>query len=128
MKGWQGKILEVDLTSGKVEWQPLDRLTAQKFLGGRGLNSYTLMKDVRPGTDPLGPDNVLCIAPGVLSGTPLAMSSRVEVSTFSPYSGILGDGSAGGMFPTFLKLAGVDQVVGRSRCRGRQALPVSSKY
>ncbi len=120
MKGWQGKILEVDLTSGKVEWQPLDRLTAQKFLGGRGLNSYTLMKDVGPGTDPLGPDNVLCIAPGVLSGTPLAMSSRVEVSTFSPYSGILGDGSAGGMFPTFLKLAGVDQIV----IRGASSSPV----
>ncbi len=120
MNGWQGKVLDVDLTSEKIQWHPLDPETARKFLGGRGLNSYTLLKDVKPGIDPLGPENVLCIAPGVLSGTPLPLSSRVEVSTFSPYSGILGDGSAGGMFPTFLKLAGVDQLV----VRGASSSPV----
>jgi len=111
MYGWQGSILMVDLSAGTVNTEPLDPEIAAGFLGGRGLNSYTLFKGIRPGTDPLGPENILCIAPGVLTGTPLPLSSRVEVSTLSPYSGILGDGNAGGMFPTSLKLAGFDQVV-----------------
>ena len=120
MHGWQGRILEVDLGTGHVEWKGLDPGIAKKFLGGRGLNSYTLLSSIPPGIDPLGSENILCLAPGVLTGTPLALSSRLEVSTLSPYSGILGDGSAGGMFPTFLKLAGVDQVV----IRGVSPAPV----
>ena len=120
MHGWQGTVLNVDLTRGKVEKAGLDREAAALFLGGRGLNSYTLFNEIGPGTDPLGPENILCIAPGILSGTPLPLTSRVEVSTLSPYSGILGDGSAGGMFPAFLRLAGYDQVV----IRGRSPEPV----
>ncbi len=113
MNGWQGRVLDINLTEGKVDWKDLDPWLAENFLGGRGFNSHTLFMNTAPGTDPLGPDNILCLAPGVLTGTPLPLSSRLEVSTLSPYSGILGDGSAGGMFPTFLKLAGVDQVIVR---------------
>ncbi len=111
MRGWQGKVLDVDLTTGTVVWRHTDVTVAERFLGGRGMNSYTLIKNISSPTDPLGPDNILCLAPGVLTGTPLPLSSRIEVSTLSPYSGILGDGSAGGMFPTYLKLAGVDQII-----------------
>ena len=91
-------------------------MVARNFIGGRGFNSLTLFKEVKPGIDPLGPENVLCLAPGALTGTGLPLSSRIEVSTLSPYSGILGDGNAGGDFPTFLKRAGYDQIVitGRS--------------
>ncbi len=113
MYGWQGRVLDVDLTAGHVEWKELDPWLSENFLGGRGFNSRTLFTNIGPGIDPLGPENILCLAPGVLTGTPLPLSSRLEVSTLSPYSGILGDGSAGGMFPTFLKLAGVDQVIVR---------------
>jgi aldehyde:ferredoxin oxidoreductase len=95
MPGWRGTVLRIDLTAEKITKQSLDRLVARNFIGGRGFNSLTLFKEVKPGIDPLGPENVLCLAPGALTGTGLALSSRIEVSTFSPYSGILGDGSAG---------------------------------
>jgi aldehyde:ferredoxin oxidoreductase len=111
MLGWRGTILRIDLTAEKITKQPLDRLVARNFIGGRGFNSLTLFKEVKPGIDPLGPENVLCLAPGALTGTGLGLSSRIEVSTLSPYSGILGDGNAGGDFPTFLKHAGYDQIV-----------------
>lgn len=103
MPGWRGTILRIDLTSEKITKQPLDRLVARNFIGGRGFNSLTLFKEVKPGIDPHGLENVLCLAPGALKGTGLGLSSRIEVSTLSPYSGILGDGNAGGDFPTFLK-------------------------
>ena len=111
MYGWKGTVLRVDLLRNEVTEQPLDESVAKNFIGGRGLNSKTLFDEVKPGTDPLSPENVLCFAPGPLTGTPLGLTSRLEVSTLSPYSGILGDGNAGGSFATFLKWAGYDQIV-----------------
>ncbi len=111
MFGWTGRVLDIDLTSSQVHDLPLDKNLALTFLGGRGLNSKILFDRVRPGTDPLGPDNVYCVAPGPLSGTVLGMSSRVEVSTLSPYSGILGDGNAGERFATVMKRARADQII-----------------
>ena len=111
MFGWCGVVLEVDLTRGTLEKKALDPTVAQKFLGGRGLNAKTLFDRLGPGIDPLGPENVLCLAPGLLSGTPLGLSSRLHVSTLSPYSGIIGDGNVGGGMAEVLKQAGYDQIV-----------------
>ena len=111
MYGWRGTILRIDLTKNEITKQPLYETIARNFIGGRGLNSKTLFDEIKPGIDPLGPENVLCLAPGPLSGTPLGLTSRLEVSALSPYSGILGDGNAGGSFATFLKWAGYDQIV-----------------
>ncbi len=111
MHGWMGAVLRVDLTREKVVKQPLDKEAAAKFIGGRGLNSKVLFDEVRPDIDPLTPKNVLCLAVGPLTGTPFTSSSRIHVSTLSPYSYILGDGNAGGAFPAFLKFAGYDQIV-----------------
>lgn len=119
MYGWQGTILVIDLTEGRITKNPLDPQVAHQFLGGRGLNSKTLFDLVKPGIDPLGPENVLCLANGPLSATPLGLTSRLEVSTLSPYSGILGDGNAGGGFAAALKRAGYDQIV----ILGRAAQP-----
>ena len=109
--GWCGTILDIDLSTGSIVKRKLDREDALFFLGGRGLNSKTLLDRVPPGTDPLGPGNILCIAPGVLTATSLGLSSRLQVSTLSPYSGILGDGNAGGTFAYVMKRAGYDQII-----------------
>jgi len=122
MHGWRGTILRVDLTREKITKQPLDESVARDFIGGRGFNSKTLFDEVKSGIDPLGPENVLCLAPGPLSGTPLGMTSRLEVSTLSPYSGILGDGNVGGSFAAFLKRAGYDQIVITGRASGPKYL------
>ncbi len=111
MYGWGGKVIYIDLTREKVVVQPLSETEAKMYLGGRGLNSYRLFKMVKPGIDPLSPDNVLCIANGVLAGTVLSMTSRTEISSLSPLTGILGDGNAGGEFSAILKHAGYDQIV-----------------
>jgi aldehyde:ferredoxin oxidoreductase len=109
--GWCGTVLEIDLTEKRTTRRELDREEARLFLGGRGLNSLALLDRVPPGTDPLGPENVLCLAPGVLTATLLGLSSRLHVSTLSPYSGILGDGNAGGSFAYVMKRAGYDQII-----------------
>lgn len=111
MHGWNGVVLRVDLTKGKVVKQPLDKEAAKNFIGGRGLNSKVLFDEIKPGIDPLGPENVLCLSSGPFTGTSLSLTSRIEVSTLSPHSNILGDGNAGGDFPAFLRFAGYDQIV-----------------
>src|SRR5690606_37880240 len=115
MYGWAGATLRIDLTTSSIERRALDAGRARKFLGGRGFNSRVLWEEVAPGTDPLGPGNVLCYAPGMLTGTPLALTGRVSVSTLSPLGGILGDGSGGGEFAWQLKRAGYDQIVVKGR-------------
>ncbi len=111
MYGWWGTVLRVDLTREKVVKQPLDKETAVKFIGGRGLNSKVLFDEIKPGIDPLGPENVICLSSGPLTGTSVGLSSRIEVSTLSPLSYILGDGNSGGDFPAVLRRAGWDQII-----------------
>ncbi|MGL1861525.1 MAG: aldehyde ferredoxin oxidoreductase family protein [Pseudodesulfovibrio sp.] len=111
MNGWTGNVLRVDLTAQTLETHDLDPTLAKDFIGGRGLNSQVLFKEVPPNCDPLSAENVYCVAPGPLSGTSLGLTSRVEVSTLSPYSGILGDGNSGGTFAFQMKRAGLDQLV-----------------
>ncbi|MGW8161350.1 MAG: aldehyde ferredoxin oxidoreductase family protein, partial [Desulfobulbales bacterium] len=119
MHGWAGSILRVNLHAETIQKLPLDQDVIRFFIGGRGLNSLTLFNEIPPGIDPLSPDNVYCLAAGPLSGTILGLTSRVEVSTLSPYSGILGDGNAGGSLAFMMKRAGYDQIV----LTGRTANP-----
>jgi aldehyde:ferredoxin oxidoreductase len=111
MFGWMGKVLRVDLDKEKITKEPVDEAVAMSYIGGRGFNSLTMFKELKTGIDPLSPENILCFAPGPLTGTPLSLTSRIEVSTLSPLSCILGDGNAGGEFPAILKKAGYDQIV-----------------
>jgi aldehyde:ferredoxin oxidoreductase len=127
MYGWSGSILKIDLTKGEIKKVPLSKMIAMNFIGGRGLNSKTLFKEVKPGIDPLGQENVLCLAPGPLTGTPLGLTSRLEVSTLSPYSGILGDGNVGGSFATFLKRAGYDGVKITGRATSPRYLSIENE-
>lgn len=117
MNGWTGRTIDIDLTAMTVRTPPLDRDLAVSFLGGRGLNSKILFDRIPPGIDPLAPENVYCIAPGPLSGTVLGMTSRMEVSTLSPYSGILGDGNAGERFASVMKHARADQIIITGRAK-----------
>ena len=118
MFAWCGTVLRVDLSCRQCLRQPLDTSLAKRFLGGRGFNSKTLLDEIAPNSDPLGPENLICLAPGVLSATPLGLSSRLHVSTLSAYSGVLGDGNAGGSLALVLKRAGYDQIVIGGRAAG----------
>jgi len=64
--------------------------------GGRGMTSLIVSKEVPPLCHPLGPKNKLVIAPGLLSGTSAAMSSRLSVGCKSPLTGTIKESNAGG--------------------------------
>jgi len=64
--GWAGTILDVDLSTGKIEKLPLDRDRAIKHLGGLGFGTRTLFDEVGPEVDPLSPDSIISIGNGPL--------------------------------------------------------------
>jgi len=111
MYGWMGTILKVDLTREKIFKEPLDRDLAANFLGGRGINSKILYDEVKPGIDPLSPDNVLIFGAGLLSGTIAPSCGRLTITAKSPLTGIHGDANSGGHFAPEMKFAGYDHIV-----------------
>ncbi len=115
--GYTGKTLRINLSRGKITVHRLEKELMVNFLGGRGFNSKRLFDEIKPGLDPLSPENKLIFATGPLVGTMFPTASRFNVSAKSPLTGILGDSNAGGHFASEMKFAGYDQIIleGRSK-------------
>ncbi|OGO47169.1 MAG: hypothetical protein A2W34_04565 [Chloroflexi bacterium RBG_16_64_32] len=102
-----GKILNVNLSSGVMEAESLPEEMYRNYIGGYGIGARLLFDRIPSGADALGPDNILGLFPGLLTGTPL-FGSRFQVVAKSPKTGGWGDANCGGDFGPFLKHAGWD--------------------
>lgn len=111
MYGWTEKLLRIDLTSRTAVKEDISREALQLVLGGRGMNSLILYREVPTDCDPFAPASRLIFGAGPLSGTRCPSSPRCTVSAKSPLTGILGDANFGGFFAPHLKRAGYDHVV-----------------
>jgi len=109
-KGFNGKMLAVNLTSGEVTVERPDESLYREYLGGYGIGARMLWDRVAPGVDALGPDNMLGMFAGLLTGTPL-FGQRWQVVCKSPLTGGWGDANCGGDFGGVLKLAGWDGIM-----------------
>lgn len=118
--GYSGKLLHVDLTNRSIEVEEQDEAYYRSYLGGRGIGYHQLMKMVPPGTDALAADNILVLATGVMTGSPMAASCRFAAVGKSPLTGTAGESEAAGFFGPELKKAGFDAVV----LKGRSDTPV----
>jgi aldehyde:ferredoxin oxidoreductase len=110
MKGVMGKILKVDLTSKECSEEIIDDNIYDKFLGGIGLATYILHRDIKKGAEPLGPENVLGFVSGALTGTGSFVTGRFLVTGKSPLTGGWGDANCGGTFSPGIKQAGYDGI------------------
>src|SRR3990172_6027613 len=113
--GYTGKILRVDLSAGTTGVEEPPENFYRTYVGGEGFVGYYLLKEVPPGADPLGPENRLIFAAGVLTGTPLAGGGRNCVGAKSPLTGGYGAAEGGGYWGAELKHAGFDAVVVQGR-------------
>ncbi|MEW6622325.1 MAG: aldehyde ferredoxin oxidoreductase C-terminal domain-containing protein [Bacillota bacterium] len=82
-----------------------------KMLGARGLTSTIIADEVDPGCEPLGPENKIVFAPGLLGGTIVPCSSRTSVGTKSPLTGGIKESSSGGPGGTDLGRLGVKALI-----------------
>ena len=71
-----GKLLHVDLTTRQTRTEEISEPMMRKYMGGGALASYILLRDLPPGVDPLGPDNVLVFMTSVINGLSLSGSNR----------------------------------------------------
>jgi aldehyde:ferredoxin oxidoreductase len=105
-----GKMLNVRLNSGTIEVEQIPEQMYRQYLGGYGIGSRLIFDRVPAGADPLGPDNVLGLFPGLLTGTPF-FGIRYQAVAKSPKTGGFGDANAGGDFGPYLKNAGWDGIM-----------------
>ena len=109
--GYTGKILHVDLNSGILRTEEPGDEFYRLYMGGSAMGMHYVLKNTPPGTDPLGPENVLALFTGVLTGTPISGQSRLTSVARSPLTNAIGDAQSGGFFPAELKFAGFDGIV-----------------
>jgi aldehyde:ferredoxin oxidoreductase len=103
------KFLRVNMASQKVMVEEVPQ--AYLGLGGRGLTSTMINADVPPTCNPLGPENKLILAPGVLSGTSLVNTSRISIGAKSPLTGTIKESNAGGTVAAALGHLGITAII-----------------
>ncbi len=108
--GYMGKVLFVDLSTGKLKDEALEEKLCRDFIGGYGLGARIIYSHQKTGVDPLGPENILGFLTGPLTGTPTPTGTRYTVVAKSPLTGTWGDANSGGEFGPYLKFAGYDGV------------------
>jgi aldehyde:ferredoxin oxidoreductase len=103
------KIIRVNMSDRTIRVGEVPRQYAG--LGGRGLTSIMIGAEVPPQCDPLGPDNKLIFAPGLLSGTSMVNTSRISAGAKSPLTGGIKESNAGGTAAAALGRLGIAAIV-----------------
>lgn len=124
--GYAGRLLYVDLTTGRYRTEPLDMAVARDFIGGCGIGERLLCDILQPGTDPLSPANPIIITAGPLVGSGVPGAAKIEMLTKSPASAratekrhYIPRASGGGRrFGVMLKRAGYDVLIITGRASG----------
>jgi aldehyde:ferredoxin oxidoreductase len=90
------KILRIDMGSPGGPKATIEPIGEYAGLGGRGLTSIIVAKEVDPMCHPLSSANKLVLAPGLLTGTSASTSGRISVGCKSPLTGGIKESNAGG--------------------------------
>jgi len=117
--GYAGRVLRVDLTTGKTRFEKLDEETAKKYIGGIGLGMKLWLDNSKAGVDAFNPDNPLILAVGPVSGTmfPTGGNGHAFISK-SPATNAVGEAVSHGTFGTEIKRAGYDAVILTGKAEG----------
>lgn len=111
MNGANGKVLWVDLTSGKTREERVPPETFKRWLGGYGLAIGLVYERIPRGCDPLGKENILALAPGLLTGSLAPITGRSFACAKSPKTGGWNDSSIGGHCGAAMRRSWYDAVL-----------------
>ncbi|MGA2533051.1 MAG: aldehyde ferredoxin oxidoreductase family protein [Candidatus Aminicenantales bacterium] len=115
MNGWTGQILRVNLTTKTFRVETFTEEFAHKWIGGRGFAVKILYDELKPGIDPLGPDNKFIVAVGPIAGIPAPNTGKAVVAAKSPMTGGYGDGNLGTRITEHLRRCGYDALIVEGR-------------
>lgn len=111
MKGYFGKYLHIDLSTGILQGYPILDAWVKLHIGGRGIAGRIMLDLLPANADPLGPDNVLVFATGPLQGHKIAGGGRHVVAAKSPKTNAPNEAYAGGFFANELATSGYDGLI-----------------
>jgi aldehyde:ferredoxin oxidoreductase len=114
------KILRVDLSTGSIKTETLSEEFYRQYPGGKALAGYYLLKEMPANQDPFAPENMLILANGLLTGSPVSTTTRYLVAGRSPLTYAIGSSEAGGYWGPELKQAGFEAII----ITGQAAEPV----
>lgn len=103
------KFIRVDMTTKKVTTEDIP--DKYKAIAGRALTSNFVNDEVKATCHPLGKNNKLIMAPGLLTGTSAAQSGRLSVGAKSPLTGTIKESNAGGTFAQKMAKMGIKAIV-----------------
>ncbi|WP_430934200.1 aldehyde ferredoxin oxidoreductase family protein [Saccharicrinis sp. 156] len=109
--GFRDKILRINLTDSSIKIERPGEDFFKQYIGGTNIIGYFLNKEVGGAVDPLSPENKIIVAPSVITGSPVAGTSRFSVGAKSPLTEGFGKSEAGGFFGPELKFAGWDAII-----------------
>ena len=118
--GYNGRVLRVDLTNSRSASEDISGAFCRKYIGGAGFIAYYLLHELKPDTDPLGPQNKLVFACGPLTGVSVGGAARHAVGAVSPLTKGIAKSEAGEWWGPQLKRAGFDALI----VEGKAAEPV----
>jgi len=125
MKGFYNRYLWIDATEKTFSIEPLDDDILKKYLGGKGLSAWLLLKHQPQGVHPLAPENPFIVAAGPATDSALYGSSRFGVYTKSPLTGVYLGSYSGGKVPEKIGRTGYDAIVITGRCERLSVLEIS---
>lgn len=111
MHGFCGRVLHIDLSSGRSAYRDIGESRLRTCLGGVGLGTSLLHEYAPVGVDPLSPANPLVFTSAPLVGTSLTTTAKFAVVTKSPLTGFIADSLSSSHFALELKRLGVDGLV-----------------
>ena len=111
MDGYSGTSLRIDLTSGQVKRESIPDEDLVTYIGGKGLGTKTLYKELESGIDPLSPKNKLILTVGPFTATIIPTVSRHGLFFKSPLTGVYGESYSGGFFAPEVKKAGYEMII-----------------
>lgn len=115
--GYMGKVLFVDLTNRTHSLYPWTDKDRRRTLGGKVMAADILLRHIQFGMQAFDEDNWIVVSTGPLTGCGCPNSSRFNISTISPLTGILTSSNCGGDFGLWLKRAGYDAVIFTGKCK-----------
>lgn len=108
MAGFEGNIIQIDLSARKIKTRSIPPEVIEDFIGGSGLTARLLYDRLDQDVDPLGPENPLLFMTGPMVGTVMPSAGRCSLSALSPLTGIWGESNTGGYIGPELRFAGFD--------------------
>lgn len=109
--GWQGRILWVNVSTGKIWEEEPDKAFYRQLWGGGCIGGYFLLKELSPKIDPFHPDNILVFATGPATGSFLPGFAKHSVMAKSPLTEGIGESQTEGFWGVELKKAGFDALI-----------------